>query len=904
MYSRDNTCRTIGKKVLMKDGQPKLIKLDDYQSPGYLTDQTELTFEIEDGLTRVTSRLHVRRARSGETEIYLNGEELGLVSVALDGRLLKDNEYSLDDRGMTVFGLEESHTLTIVTDIVPEKNTALEGLYRSSSMYCTQCEAEGFRKITYYQDRPDVLSEFTTTVVADAKAFPNLLSNGNLIKEEILNGDRKSVTWHDPFPKPSYLFALVAGDLSVLEDNFVTSSGREVKLQIFSEPHNIGQCAYAMDSLKRSMRWDEERFGREYDLDVFMIVAVEDFNMGAMENKGLNIFNTSCVLASPDTATDQAYQRVEAVVAHEYFHNWSGNRVTCRDWFQLSLKEGFTVFRDALFSGDMNSHAVKRIEDIGFLRSIQFAEDAGPLAHPVRPDSYIEISNFYTPTIYEKGAEIVRMYHTMLGSEKFREGTDLYFDRFDGTAATTDDFSSVMQEVGGLDLAQFKRWYQQAGTPVLTVEERFRDGKLVIQIDQSCPSTPNQLVKESFHIPIEIGLIDDEGKPIPLQSIKVSTDIVFEQRVETQSLLVHLRDKRSLIEVEGFEARPVVSFLRNFTAPVKVSYSRPLGELAFLAKKDTDGFVRWDSLQSLWIEYFNNDGSSIDLDLVNVVGDIANGALSQGLGPEAKHLLAYMLTVPNENYIFEQLDRFDVDRVISLKEALLDEVASRFHDLWHELYMKFATGDLQFSPDSESMADRAIANLSFDYSARGLAGEDLSGFVKAHYFGATNLTDRKSALNFASRCSKLETKVRKEVLEDFYDRWNSEALVLDLWFSVQAQSPLSSVDDLKVLEQHPRFDRKNPNRVRSVFSSFGMANHARFHALDGSGYRYLADAVAGLDDSNPQMAARLTAPLTRWARYDRTRQGLMTDVLKEIATKDGISKDLFEIVSKSLETLP
>ncbi len=888
----------------MKDGQPKLIKLDDYQSPGYVTDKTELTFDITDGSTRVTSQLHIRRARSGENEIYLNGEELELVSVALDDRLLKDNEYALDDRGMTIFGLEESHTITIVTDIIPEKNTALEGLYRSSSMYCTQCEAEGFRKITYYQDRPDVLSEFSTTIVADAREFPNLLSNGNLIKEQQVSNGRKSVTWHDPFPKPSYLFALVAGDLSVLEDTFVTSSGREVQLQIFSEPHNIGQCSYAMDALKRSMKWDEKRFGREYDLDVFMIVAVEDFNMGAMENKGLNIFNTSCVLASPDTATDQAYQRVEAVVAHEYFHNWSGNRVTCRDWFQLSLKEGFTVFRDALFSGDMNSHAVKRIEDIGFLRSIQFAEDAGPLAHPVRPDSYIEISNFYTPTIYEKGAELVRMYHTMLGSDKFRQGTDLYFDRFDGTAATTDDFSSVMQEVGGLDLTQFKNWYEQAGTPVLTVEERFLNGRLYLEITQSCPSTPKQLVKKPFHIPVEIGLISEEGMSISLESITVATDALYEERGESQSLLFHLRDRKSEIGIEGLETKPVVSFLRNFTAPVKVDYLRPLNELSFLAKRDTDGFVRWDSLQSIWIEYFRSGGFLSDLDLVGVVGDIANGALNQGLDSEAKHLLANMLTVPNENYIFEQLDVFDVDKVIALKEAVLDEIAKRFCDLWWNLYTKFNSNESVFSASSESMANRAIANLSFEYVARNLDGTELYDFVRGHYFNASNLTDRKSALSFSCRSSQLDTKVRSEVLEDFYDKWKSEALVLDLWFSVQAQSPLTSVDDLKVLENHPKFDRKNPNRVRSVFSSFSMANHVRFHALDGSGYQYLGNAVSSLDESNPQMAARLAGPLTRWARYDRVRQGLMTDVLKRMASKEGISKDLFEIVSKSLDTLP
>ena len=430
----------------MKEGQPKLTRLDEYAFPAYVTDETRLKFDIEDGRTRVSSELDIRKVREDSTEIYLNGEQLELVSVSVDGRRISENEYSVDDFGMTIFGLGETHTIQIVTEIVPEQNTALEGLYKSSAMYCTQCEAEGFRKITYYQDRPDVLSRFTTTVIADGERFPNLLSNGNLLKEEFLDGGRKISNVERSFSQAKLFIRSSGKNLSVLEDVFVTKSGRSVKLKIFSEAHNIEQCHYAMDALKRSMKWDEERFGREYDLDIFMIVR-EDFNMGAMENKGLNIFNTSCVLATPDTATDQGYQRVEAVVAHEYFHNWSGNRVTCRDWFQLSLKEGFTVYRDAMFSGDMNSHAVKRIEDVGFLRSIQFAEDAGPLSHPVRR-FYIEISNFYTPTIYEKGAEIVRMYNTMLGAEKFRQATDLYFDRHDGTAATTDDFASAMEGVG------------------------------------------------------------------------------------------------------------------------------------------------------------------------------------------------------------------------------------------------------------------------------------------------------------------------------------------------------------------------------------------------------------------------------------------------------------------------
>lgn len=476
----------------MQQGLPQAIALADYQAPDYRTVKTDLVFDIRDGVTEVTSTLDIQRQNPQGSVLQLDGQELELVSVELDGRLLSSNEFQIHSEQLLLQDLQDQHQLRIVTRIHPEQNTALEGLYRSSKMYCTQCEAQGFRKITYYQDRPDVLSKFTTTIIADEARYPNLLSNGNLIAEEQLADGRKKVTWEDPFAKPCYLFALVAGDLAVLEDQFITMSGRNVALKIFSEPHNIEQCHYAMDALKRSMRWDEERFGREYDLDIFMIVAVEDFNMGAMENKGLNIFNTSCVLASKDTATDDAYQRVEAVVAHEYFHNWSGNRVTCRDWFQLSLKEGFTVFRDAEFSADMNSRAVKRIEDVGFLRSIQFAEDASPLAHPIRPSSYIEISNFYTTTIYEKGAEVVGMYRTLLGDEKFRRGTDLYFDRHDGQAATTDDFMRAMSDAGGIDLNQFRRWYEQAGTPNLRVEERYENATLTLSIEQSCPPTPGQ----------------------------------------------------------------------------------------------------------------------------------------------------------------------------------------------------------------------------------------------------------------------------------------------------------------------------------------------------------------------------------------------------------------------------
>lgn len=883
----------------MKDGQPQEIRLSDYQAPGYTTAETHLVFDIFDGETKVTNTMQVVRCQDDAQSLRLDGQDLELRSIRVDGRELAGNEYLLEDEALTIHGLGERHEITIETLIYPEKNTALEGLYRSSSMYCTQCEAEGFRKITYYQDRPDVLAKFTTTIIADAARYPTLLSNGNKLEEVDVGGFRRSVTWQDPFPKPSYLFALVAGDLEVIEDTFVTMRDREVVLKIYSEPHNIEQCRYAMDVLKRSMAWDEQRFGREYDLDIYMIVAVEDFNMGAMENKGLNIFNTSCVLASPDTATDAAYQRVEAVVAHEYFHNWSGNRVTCRDWFQLSLKEGFTVFRDAEFSSDMNSRAVKRIEDVTFLRSVQFAEDAGPLAHPVRPQSYIEISNFYTTTIYEKGAEVVRMYHTLLGEEKFRAGTDLYFARHDGAAATTDDFAAVMAEVSGLDLTQFKLWYEQAGTPVLQISERFEDGELTLVIAQHCPSTPKQDNKQPMHIPLELGLLDEDGDSISLYDLVIDTPARYETRDQGHTLLMALRDRETTLKLSYLDEKPVVSFLRGFSAPVKVEYPRSATELAFLAQHDVDGFVQWDALQTLWTAHFSEDDTSHRELLLGLVGEIARHALVLGDDAERKLLAATMLTVPEENYLFEQLTSFQLDTLLDNRDQLLDDISTTHMQLWIDLYENYRS-DGRYQPDAAGMANRALSNLGFAYAARTMSGTALADFVQQHYHAADNLTDRRAALNVVCRHPGIEPALRTSVLEDFYSNWRRQALVMDMWFSLQAQSPLYDVTVLAGLEQHELFEMRNPNRARALFSAFGMYNHRRFHALDGTGYAFLADAITRLDALNPQLAARMTTPLTRWQRYDDKRQTLMRTQLQQLAAVESISKDLYEIVTKSL----
>ena len=888
----------------MQQGLPQAIALADYQAPDYRTVKTDLVFDIRDGVTEVTSTLDIQRQNPQGSVLQLDGQELELVSVELDGRLLSSNEFQIDSEQLQLQDLQDQHQLRIVTRIHPEQNTALEGLYRSSKMYCTQCEAQGFRKITYYQDRPDVLSKFTTTIIADEARYPNLLSNGNLIAEEQLADGRKKVTWEDPFAKPCYLFALVAGDLAVLEDQFITMSGRNVALKIFSEPHNIEQCHYAMDALKRSMRWDEERFGREYDLDIFMIVAVEDFNMGAMENKGLNIFNTSCVLASKDTATDDAYQRVEAVVAHEYFHNWSGNRVTCRDWFQLSLKEGFTVFRDAEFSADMNSRAVKRIEDVGFLRSIQFAEDASPLAHPIRPSSYIEISNFYTTTIYEKGAEVVGMYRTLLGDEKFRRGTDLYFDRHDGQAATTDDFMRAMSDAGGIDLKQFGRWYEQAGTPKLRVEERYENTKLTLRIEQSCPATPGQEQKLPFHMPVLIGLLGGDGQDLAITANQLVTEAEVELRDNNGSVMVNLREPTTQLAFTGLTEKPVVSFLRQFSAPVKVQYDRPAAELDFLARHDQDGFVRWDAMQSMWMSYFDRGGSETDARPQDAVHSIAEQALTLSRSDE-KLLAATMLTVPGELYLFEQLQGFDALGLLDARDAGVALVATQSVELWQTLYETYAARD-GHQVDADSIAARALANIGFNYWCRSLAAQgeiaQLQSQLQKRYSSVDNLTDRLAVMALVCRLPEVEETMREEILQDFYAKWEQQALVIDLWFNLQAQSPITDIAGVKKLIAHPSFDLKNPNRVRSVYGAFGMLNLRRLHALDGSGYRFVADAVAEIDALNPQIAARLATPLTRWKKFDGQRQQLMQSALRRLLDESGRgpSKDLFEIVSKSL----
>ena len=889
---------------MSKDADPKAIFLKDYQPPIYQTLETKLTFDIRDGTTVVRNELTLVRDSQApmDAPLVLDGEDLELVSVHLDGEALSGNEYQVDDTSLTIFSLPAACEVSLVTRIKPEENTSLEGLYKSRTMYCTQCEAQGFRKITYHQDRPDVLARFTTSITADSDRYPVLLSNGNLVADNTEDG-RRTVTWEDPFPKPSYLFALVAGDLAVTSDTFITMSGRSVELRIYSERHNISQCDYAMDVLKRSMAWDEQVYGREYDLDIFMIVAVEDFNMGAMENKGLNIFNTSCVLASPDTATDLAYLRVEGVVAHEYFHNWSGNRVTCRDWFQLSLKEGFTVFRDSEFSSDMNSRTVKRIENVSFLRAVQFAEDSGPLAHPVRPASYIEISNFYTTTVYEKGAEVVGMIRTLLGPERFRAGSDLYFERHDGSAATTDDFLAAMQAVSEVDLGQFQRWYEQAGTPLLEVSSHWDGRALTLEITQSCPPTPGQPEKLPFHIPIVLGLLDSHGVPLGCADLDYSCNDVVEHREADNSLLLHLTSRQAQLVIRGLDNEPEVSFLRDFSAPVRVEFPRSSQQLGLLAINDPNGFARWDVMQSILVEEIDRlivEPGEPSRFIVDLIATLLEKAIACSADAEQLFMLAAMLTLPDENYLFQQHTIIDVDGICGARDSLNHSLAVALTTKWQLLYEANEISD-GYRPDSLSMARRCLRNIAFAYLAEAARPEQAQAFIEGHYRGADNLTDRRAALSAAVNCDGLADEFREQLLADFLTRWQSESLVVNVWFSLQASGRYATAETICALEEHSAFDKRNPNKLRALYATFGQMNQRNFHASDGSGYDLLARRIIDLDRFNPQIAARLIQPLTRWRRYDEQRRELMREALELIAAQEALSKDVFEVVAKSLD---
>ncbi|WP_404361697.1 aminopeptidase N [Marinobacter sp.] len=878
----------------MRTSQPRTIYLSEYRPPAFLVDHVDLRFELFEEGSRVHSTLTMRRnpeSTDSQAALELDGDRLTFLErVDLDGRQLTGSEFEDQGDRLVIADVPEQFQLTLVTWLEPQKNTRLEGLYKSSGMFCTQCEAEGFRCITYFPDRPDVMARFRTRVEADRAAYPVLLSNGNDVDRGEIEGGRHFVTWEDPFPKPSYLFALVAGDLVEKKDSFTTMSGRDIDLRMYVEPRNSNKCDHAMASLKRAMRWDEEMYGREYDLDIFMIVAVDDFNMGAMENKGLNIFNSSCVLASSDTATDAAFERIESIVAHEYFHNWSGNRVTCRDWFQLSLKEGFTVFRDSQYSADVGSATVKRIEDATLMRTAQFAEDSGPMAHPVRPDSYMEISNFYTLTIYEKGSEVVRMIRTLLGPDLFRKGSDLYFDRHDGQAVTTDDFVRAMEDASGRDLGQFRRWYEQAGTPQLTIRDEYDAGDQVyrLTIRQSVPDTPGQTNKKPQHIPFGVGLLGSDGRSIPLRLSGDDSNVT--ERV------LELTGESHTFEFQGVTEQPVPSLLRGFSAPVKVDYPWSREQLLFLMNHDPDGFNRWDACQRLAIDVITSlvdapAETPVDPRLLTAYRILVSD-------PEQDQaLVAKMLHLPSEAYLIELSGEADVQAISRARERVLGELALTLRDDLVACYNRNQqSGPYELTPDA--IGNRALCNTALAWL---LQANDEEGrlLARKQFAEADNMTEQSGALR-ALVNSGFEQD-REQVLGEFYQQWHEDPQVVEQWFSIQASSPKAGeLPKIRSLLEHEAFQWKNPNKVRAVIGAFAGQNLVRFHAEDGSGYRFLAEQICRLDDSNPQIAARLVSPLTRWRKFAPAYRGSMKAALETIRDKKDLSRDVHEVVHKSL----
>ena len=877
-----------------RDASPRAIHLKDYQPPAFLVDSVRLDVDLRERATRVRADLALRRnpadADARGSALRLSGEGLVLRGIELDGRALAATEYAVDEESLTVHSVPDTFSLRTEVEIVPEDNLALEGLYTSGSMYCTQCEAEGFRKITYYPDRPDVMARFTTTIAADKARCPVLLSHGNPVASGDLEGGRHFVTWDDPFPKPSYLFALVAGDLRCVEDRYVTVSGREVALRIYVEPENVDECEHAMRSLKQAMRWDEERFGREYDLDIYMIVAVSDFNMGAMENKGLNVFNAKFVLARPETATDRDFLGIQGVIAHEYFHNWTGNRITCRDWFQLSLKEGLTVFRDQEFSADMGSRAVKRIEEVRLLRANQFAEDAGPMAHPVRPDSYIEVNNFYTVTVYEKGAEVVRMQANLLGAETFRRAMDLYFARHDGQAVTTDDFVRCMEDASGRDLGQFRRWYSQAGTPELEVSDDYDPAarSYALRVRQSCPPTPGQPDKQPLHIPFAVGLLDACGADLPLR-------LAGEPAAGAATRVLELREPEEVFRFLDVPERPTPSLLRGFSAPVKVRYDYADESLMFLMAHDGDGLNRWDAAQLLAQRAILRRVADPAAPLAPGFVDAFRRALNDARADRA--LLAEVLALPGEAYLADQMAQVDVDGIHRAREAVKTELATALRDDLLAVHAACAdAGPYDIEP--ASIGRRSLRNLTLGYLMQ-RPDPEAAGLCLAQYHAGHNMTDVLAALALIADSDLPE---RAAVLADFRARWQHDPLVLDKWLAVQATARHpETLARVEALLGDPAFSIRNPNKVRSLIGAFATANPVCFHAADGSGYRFLADRVLELDPANPQIAARLLRAMSRWRRYDPGRRGLMRGQLERVAGTAGLSKDVHEIAAKSLE---
>ncbi|MFZ5843292.1 MAG: aminopeptidase N [Pseudomonadota bacterium] len=876
------------------NNQPKSPKFrKDYRASDYLIDRVTMTVDLYESHAEVYSQLQIRAnpaVAKPSGELHLDGEELSLKAIHLDGQALPAGRYALDEEGLTLHDLPAQFTLETVVQIAPQLNTRLEGLYKSGGKFCTQCEAEGFRRITFFLDRPDIMASYDVTIRADKASYPHLLGNGNPAGQGELAGGRHFARWLDPFPKPCYLFALVAGDFDLLEDSFVTRSGRRVALKIYVDKGKLDQCEHAMASLKASMRWDEEKYGREYDLDIYQIVAVSDFNMGAMENKGLNIFNTKYVLANRETATDVDYEGVESVIAHEYFHNWTGNRVTCRDWFQLSLKEGLTVFRDQQFSADMGSPTVKRMDDVRVIRTAQFSEDAGPMAHPIRPDSYVEMNNFYTVTVYNKGAEVIRMLHTLLGEQGFRKGMDLYFERNDGKAVTCDDFVAAHADANGVDLSQFQRWYSQAGTPTVTVSDAFdaARGEYRLTLTQHTKPTPGQEVKAPFLIPFRMGLLDSHGKELPL-----NWQCGNEQG---SSPVLPLREAEQTFVFTGLRERPLPSLLRDFSAPVKLDYAYRDEQLAFLLQHDSNLFNRWDASQTLGsrvlLQLAADFRAGKSLTLPTVLTQALQAVLQDDSVDNA--VRARLLQLPDIAYLQEQVDVVDIDALTAAQRFLRRALAESLFDalLACQQRHRGASG-----VDGAAIGKRALANACLALLVE--SGRDTAyALAEQQARDAGNMTDRFAAVKALAHS---DAPQRAAVLTAFAERFKDEALVMDKWFAVQASAPIASVlADIRRLEQHPAFDVRNPNKVRALWLAFSHNNPSEFHRADGSGYAFIAERVARLNDSNPQVAARLVSCFNRWKKFDDARQQLMLAQLKQLLGKSGLSADVFEIVSKSV----
>jgi len=874
----------------MNQNKPEVICRKDYKKPDFLIPTIDLEFDLHDSRTRVISSMKiVKQKKSKSVPLVLNGEKISLISVKINGEIVDESGFKLDDEFLTISDVPDDFILSIENEIDPLSNKALEGLYKSGNIFCTQNEPEGFRKITYFVDRPDVMSRFTTKITARKNTCPVLLSNGNPADSGDLDGERHWVLWEDPFPKPAYLFALVAGDLGLVSDKFITRSGREIDLRIYCDRGNEDRCFHAMESLKKSMKWDEERFELEYDLDIYMIVAVDSFNMGAMENKGLNIFNSHYVLANPETATDVNYLGIEGVIGHEYFHNWTGNRVTCRDWFQLTLKEGLTVFRDQEFSSDIQSRPVKRISDVNDLRSLQFVEDSGPNSHPIRPESYMEINNFYTLTVYEKGAEVIRMIHTILGEEGFQRGMKRYFELYDGQAVTCDDFVHAMESANDADLSQFKLWYSQSGTPMLNVDSVYdeKNQSVSVRIRQSLSNASEQGVEEPMHIPLAIGLVDRDGIDQPLN----------EQGDKTTVL--HLKNKEEEFVFTGISDFRTVSLNRGFSSPVRIESNHTLDDLIFLFAEDSDEFCRWEAGQKVAKHFLvehvqsmqNGDKPEADGNFLGALGSIIR---NRDIESNYKSLV---LRLPSESILGQEFFPVDFDSIHNARQFMKKEISNRFSDDLLDLYNSLEQkGD--YLIDIKSIGERSLRLLALDFLAESEEKEMIE-LCSSHFLNAGNMTDEIGTLAILSG---IDCPEREDAMERFYHKWKKEVLVMTKWFSVQASSSLDgTLDAVKKLEKDPVFDIKVPNLVRSLYGAFA-GNAIHFNDVSGKGYEFISDKIIEIDSFNPSISSGLSKAFKLYSRVSDERRNLMKTNLERIIDTEGLSKNTYEIVFKTLNS--